>query len=274
MRRPHRQSFSAIWHTLTVAIKALQQQHLVRSHVLLVVEFMIVAWCDCHGLASDLVAVSGVIVLWIRNLLLSAIVYISRVCSLWIEQVCCNKIFGRGAAPVYDCKGMVGRRVLNGTPDVDDLIAALDQLVGFFLGQVPSDTGFCSTWSLVHMYLLDGLAWRVLDPSSYGMVEDDYFLHAREFVAEKVLNFGIVASSDSSVVGEEFFACRILVDSKAGIVRVEVLFASSEIVDWAVMALPSEVVPWSVNLGPWFALIGGSIDVDKACGSHPVCCAL
>lgn len=56
MRRPDRQPFSTLLHSLASGIETLQQHDLVRRHILDVVKLVIRARCDCQRLTAGLVA--------------------------------------------------------------------------------------------------------------------------------------------------------------------------------------------------------------------------
>ena len=78
---------------------------------------------------------------------------------------------------------MIRRWVLDGSPDVDDLVSPAHKFVGLLLGNVSTDAGFSCSWGLINMHLLDGLTSRVLYPAANGMVEDVDLLDARNLVA-------------------------------------------------------------------------------------------
>lgn len=154
VRRPNRKSLLSVWHTLTPAIEALQKQHLLRSHVLLVVELMLLIWRDSHGLSLHLVAVRGRVVVRVRQNFLATVIEIQRVSALGVHEIRWDKVFWRSAPPVYNCKGSVGCRILNWPPYVDDLVATLYELICLLCWQVTTYTCFCSARCLIN--LVDG----------------------------------------------------------------------------------------------------------------------
>lgn len=160
MRRATSNSFLTRRQTLSKRIKTLDKHRLFRRHILIVVELMAVIRRNRKGLSFDLVASRGGFGAWIWKLFLpSVIIVVLGVLSLGIEQIDFDEIFGRSGTPVNHRKWEVGSWICDGSPYVDELISSFQQFFGFIWWQVSADSGFCCSWSLIDVDLLDWLSW-------------------------------------------------------------------------------------------------------------------
>jgi len=267
----------SIGHTLAVRVEALEKQDLIRCHILLVVKSVVLVRRYTHSLSLYLITLSRVVFAGIREDLLAAVIIISvlRVSSR-VHEIGSNEVRGRRGPPVDDGKRVVRCRALNWSPDIDDLVTALHELICLFLGNVAADTNFGCRWSLVNVDLLYGLACGVFDSPANGVVKDVDFLDPGNLVAEQLLDLRVVAVPYSSVVCERPLLGGILVDSEPRVVGVVFMFSAAQVVDLTRMALAFEVLARSVHLGPWLSCIGVGVDVDEVGCRHieQVCCAL
>ena len=121
---------------------------------------------------------------------------------------------------------------------------------------------------LINMNLLDRLSRRILDPSSDRMVEDDDFLHTLDAFAKHVFHFDIVSTPHLRIICEALLLGWRVVDGEAGVIRCEVLLSPTNVVDGTFVVAQFEGATRTVNFGPWFACIGGRVDVLEGCGRH------
>ena len=184
-------------HPRRSTVETLDEHRFLWLHVFHVVEFVGRAGRDAKRLPFDGVAVGGGVRRRGRQAFFAAVVVGITVtgirplrrltrCSrllLWavrVEQVDRHEVVGRGRPPIYHRQWEIRCRVRDGPPDVDDLVAARQQLFGFRGGQVAAHPRGRGRGRLVDVHLLHGLArrGRVVFPD--GVVENHDLLDARE----------------------------------------------------------------------------------------------
>ena len=134
--------------------------------------------------------------------------------SFGIEEVDFFEIGRIRGPPVDHGKREVGSRILNWSPDVDDLVPAFQQLLCLVRWKMPTDTHLRSTRSLVDVDWLDWLSGCVLDSAADGVVENDNLFDARQPPFEHALYFPIVPLTDGFLVREAFLGCGFVVDCR------------------------------------------------------------
>lgn len=159
----------------------------------------------------------------------------------------------------------------DGTPDIDDTVAAFQQRLGF-VWEVELDALFCGFRGLVDMRASDGSAVGIWIRATDGVVEEeDSVGGAGEFFEEELFDFGVEDGLDAFVaVPVDFIIVRVVFEErKRCFVKVETVFIASRVLEmdlvvvFAVVAL--RAVFWNFDVVPWFFVIWGWF-VEVQCG--------
>lgn len=217
-------ALSTVWLTLAFRVKTLDKHGLLWRHVLHVPQLVPGRWSDrvgftfagamsvvvrdtdtLHfGLTANFIAGCVVSLFRVWQDLLSAVIILITKLPIpgRIQKIHLDEVFGRSGAPVNDSKREVAGRMAYGSPDVDELVALLEQAVDLFSGQVSPDPRFCGGRGLVNMDLLDRLARGARVMTADGVVENGDFFHlGPELVAQQSLDLGIVGVAHTGIVG-------------------------------------------------------------------------
>ncbi|KAK4672193.1 hypothetical protein QC763_100040 [Podospora pseudopauciseta] len=173
-----------------------------------------------------------------------------------------HEIFRGSGAVVDHGEGKVGSRVADGSPDVDELVALLEEGICFFLGSDMSpDSGLGSFGCLINVDLLDRLAGGAGVVPADGVVKDldalDLLAAVLESFSQEGFHLGVVFGADGLVVLEIFWGGGGggAVDCEAGYVDVGTKGANFG-VDVQAVGKVGDV------LGDGFTAVRGVVDVD------------
>lgn len=186
---------------LTLGVEALDQHNLVRGHILGVVELVFGIRCNGICLALDGVALCGLQGPLVRQDFLSTIIVVIVV-AVGVQKIDLDHVLWLGTSVVDHSEGKVGSGVADGSPDIDDLVAALEKLLCLGRVGVSSDTGFRRAGRLIDMDLLDRLSGAGLFTPADGVIKNNDFLDCRDPLLQKRINLGVVTISHRRFISE------------------------------------------------------------------------
>lgn len=112
------------------------------------------------SLTSDFVARGIFCLFWVRQYLLPPIIPLVPNAPIpqGVKQVYLDQVLWCSRPPVHNGKREITGRVPYRSPDVDELVPPLEQLICLPRRHMPSDPCLCCPWSLVDMHLLHRLS--------------------------------------------------------------------------------------------------------------------